>query len=266
VDYLLVFVAVLLFFGGPWSLWHWIRCGGRHTGILRTELGFMVKYASLPVLAVLFLISLRHPLGPQWPVLVIPMVWLLLRALPEAALTSIYRWSALTALGIGLVVSVFLSDPARWISNSDRQALSLQTHPQSLCERLPEGTLFVLDPHTQAILSVACNHQQVHAFANRSGVGREADRAIDWREFNGQEMKLLLSGDAALAQIEPFFESVATTPLDVNGVKYTLATASGFRYEAYREQVIQPVVKKFYEAPYWFPQAGACPIRERYGL
>jgi len=266
VDYALVFMAMLLFFGGPWSLWHWTRCGGRHTGILRTELGFMVRYASLPVLAVLFLISLRHPLGPQWPVLLIPMFWLLLRALPEAALTSIYRWSALSALGIGLVASVILSDPARWISNSDRQALSLQTHPKLLCERLPEGALFVLDPHTRSILSVACNNQQVHAFANRSGVGREADLNIDWQEFNSQEMKLLLSGGAALAQIEPFFESVATTPLDVNGEKYTLATASGFRYEAYREQVIQPVVKKFYEAPYWFPQAGACPIRERYGL
>jgi len=266
VEYALVFLGLLLFFGGPWSLWHWLRCGGRHTGILRTELGLLVKFASIPLLTVLFVIGLRHSLGWHWPVLAIPMIWLLLRALPEAALTSVYRWSAMSALGIGLVVAVFLNNPARWLGESERRVLPLQTQAQALCEKLPAGNLYVLEPAAQAILSVVCESSKVHSFANLSEFGREADLRVDFRELDGQELQILLLQESDLVRIEPFFESVTTAPVGLKSAGYAMATASGFRYGAYREEVIKPVVKRFYEAPYWFPQPGACPVRERYGL
>ena len=264
----LIFLGMLLFFAGPWSLWHWLRCGGRHTGILRTELGLLVKFASLPLLVVLFVVALRHPLGLQWPVLLIPMGWLLLRALPEAALTSIYRWSAVSALFIGLLVSVFLSDPARWLGETEQRAPPLQTEgqAQALCEKLPEGRVFVLDSPSQFIVSVACKNPQIHGFANSSAWGREADLRIDFRELDGQDMQILLPEESLLARIAPFFESVTTAPIDLKGAGYVLASAKAFRYEAYREQVLSPTIKRFYDAPYWFPQPGACPVRERYGL
>ena len=106
----------------------------------------------------------------------------------------------------------------------------------------------------------------MHSFANLSAFGREADLGVDFRDLDGQELQILLLQESDLARIEPFFESVTTAPVNLKGAGYFMATASGFRYGVYREEVIKPVVKKFYEAPYWFPQPGACPMRERYGL
>ena len=261
-----IFLAILLIFIGPWSIWHWVRCGGRYTGILRTELGLLVKFASVPLLGILFLVSLRYPLSLQWPVLAIPMLWLLFRALPEAALTSILRWSAMSSLAVGAAIAIFLNDPGRWLSEPDRRALPLHTQTQSLCEKLPEGEFFTLGYSSQSILSVSCRNRDVHVFASRSKFGREDDFHVDFRALNGKEMQILLLQESDRAALEPFFESVVTTPIDLPGAGYVMATASGFRYEVYREQVLKAVVKDFYDAPYWFPQPGACPVRERYGL
>ena len=265
---LLAFLAVVLLFIGPWSVWYWRRCGARYTGIWQSDIGRVVSWSALPYLGVLLLVSLWHSVGLHWPILAIPVAWLVFRALPEAALLGLFRWSAACSLVIVGLVAMFLQDPARWLGPNDRHSLALFTQTEQACAAIApiEGPLFTLGQSSQAVIGVACKRPQTHIFASLSKFGREDDLNVDLKALDGAQLHLLLLGQDELVRIEPFFESIETQPIAVGASSYLLAKATGFRYDAYRTQILTPVVRRFYEAPYWFPQPGGCPVKERYGL
>jgi len=262
----IAYLGILLLFIGPWSIWHWIRCGGRYTGVLKTELGLMVRYASLPLLLVLAVVSLRHSVGLHWPILVVPIIWLLLRALPEAALSSVFRWNALCSLALGGLAYVFLSNPAPFLGKADREALALHLQTQKVCERLPDEALFTMGYSSQSILAVSCQRSDIHVFASRSKFGREDDLHTDFRQLDGQDLRILVLGESEIPRLSDYFDSIEINALGLEGANYSVVTGRHFSYERYRSELLSFVIRNYYEAPYWFPQPGACPVRERYGL
>lgn len=265
---LLAYLLTMLLLIGPWSIWYWRRCGARYTGIWQSELGRIVLWSALPMLLLLGFVSLWVGVGLLWPILFVPILWLVFRALPEAALLGLFRWSALTSLALGVGAFFFLQDPARWVMASERQGLAVVTQADAICNDLSalDGPLFTLDPSARSSLAVVCKRAEVHVFASMSSQGRQDDINLDLRSLDGGELHFLLVNAEAIARIEPFFDSVTAQPIAGANGSFVLARGTGFRYASYREQVLIPMVRRFYEAPYWFPQPGGCPIKERYGL
>ena len=49
----------------------------------------------------------------------------------------------------------------------------------------------------------------------------------------------------------PWFDELTTCEMEVRGARFTLLLGQGFRYDAYREDVLQVVAKRYYHMPAW---------------
>lgn len=262
-----LYLLTLLLFVTPWGIWSWVRCGGRYTGVLQTEMGRLVRFASWPLIVVLALVSLRHSVGLHWPLLIIPILWLLYRALPEAALQGLFRWNLVASLGIGLVIGLAMNQPERWLNEAQQKEASVYTETKALCDQLPPETVFTTAYSSQSVLAYVCERDDIHVIANLSKFGREDDLRTDFRGLDGQTLHMLISRPGDVERLARFFESTETRELVLpSGQTHRLLIGRAFDYPRYREEMILPMVHRFYEAPFWFPLPASCPVRERYGL
>jgi hypothetical protein len=256
----LLYLGMLALMLSPKGVYDWLRHRGSMDGWNRK----LAIYAGLPLLLVLLLVSFSNVIGLHWPLLSIPLLYLLYAALPEEKLRALYVFNGVSSIVIAVLLLGLIPFLDKLVPASQQHQVPLYTHTQQVCEQLPEQTFFTLDYSSQSTLAYHCQNDAIHVFMSDSKYGREDDKHTDFKALDGQDMTLFLVRDKELKKVAAFFAELEVTPLEpVAGAHYLLVTGRGFDYAAYRESVLQPVYERFYRAPEWLPPA-RCDFKTHY--
>ncbi|WP_178863771.1 glycosyltransferase family 39 protein [Thiomicrorhabdus cannonii] len=257
------FIAMVLAMLSPLGVYYWSRARQslRDERILQ-----LAWFAALPLLGVLFIVSLSNPVGLHWPLLSVVLLHLLYAKLSLPQLHRLYAFNALVSGLIALVVLAALPFAGQLVDERERPLVPLYTDTAEVCRQLPQGTLFTLDYSSQSTLAYHCQNDDIHVFKSLSKYGREDDKLVDFKALDGQTLTLLVIRERELQRIKPYFDEVDIEPLKpVRGAVYWRVTGKGFNYALYREKVLREIYENFYHQPDWLPPA-KCGFKERYGF
>jgi hypothetical protein len=152
--------------------------------------------------------------------------------------------------------------------NPRRNLLFLYSHPDkvlsALQSRLQNRVLGSSSFAEAAVLEFAAG-QPVLMFPRGTGNGRHQDTRLDLSVYNQRDFALLEIGPPALDEVIPYFRQVRTEEVVVEGEKFYLVLADGFRFSAYRDTVLREVSQRYYQRPPQLPGA-ACPYLAKYSL
>lgn len=259
----LLFLAVLL---TPWGLWWLFRRPVLAPILSQDHVSVFPLYAGVPLLAVLLLVSFFQPVGLHWPLLSIPIIWMLYARLPEAVLRRFFHFNAAVSVLTAILAAIFVQYIGAFLPSTVRSSASLFLQPKAICSLLDQAPVFVNSYGQMSLISWACDRDDVHLFGSTSKFGREDDHRTDFRKFRGKTAQIILTDQRKLDSVTPFFKQWRIEPFSLApGTTLYRVIGNGFDYERYRSEVLQVVADRYYSPPAWFPQ-GQCPFKRQYGF
>ncbi len=269
LSYLVMILALL----SPLGIFYWVKSLKNKSEKISPPLLKQVLFATLPLLAVLLVVSFTNPVGLHWPLLSVTLLYLLYVRLSADQLRKLVVFNGVSSLILGGVLLLALAFVNQLVPNSQKHHVAVYTQPEKVCAQLPKITFFTLGYSSQAVLSYHCKNDNVHVFMSTSKFGREDDKKTNFKAMDGQDLTIFVPHEKELKKLQPFFTSVSVQPFDVeNGVTYYLVQGQGFDYEAYRQKILTVVNEKFYTAPSWFPKIAewlgvdGCGFKSTYGF
>lgn len=100
-------------------------------------------------------------------------------------------------------------------------------------------------------------------FGPGSSHARHDDILTDFRVLAGRDFLIVRKDPYRADEYEPYFESVRSREVRVRGAVFYLIEGQGFRYERYRDGVLEEVRRRYYAVPRWLPR-GPCYLCDRY--
>ena len=97
-----------------------------------------------------------------------------------------------------------------------------------------------------------------------STAARQDDMITDFRELDGKNI-LMLSYSSQQEKYQKYFESTESIPLPIAETTYYMLLGRGFKYQAYRQEVLEEILKRYYRIPDFLP-VGRCNMYEWYGM
>lgn len=256
----LMYLGMLLLMLSPLGVYYWLRYAKWNRGFSQK----LAVYAGLPLLLVLVLVSFSNVIGLHWPLLSIPLIYLLYVTLPQAQLKGLYLFNAVSSLVIGVVLLGALPFLSQLLPESHKSEAAIYTQTDKVCALLPQKTMFTLDYSSQSALSYYCKNDNIHVFMSTSKYGREDDKKVNYKALAGQDLTMFVSKQKDLDKVARFFKEVKVEELKpLEGVVYYLVTGKSFDYSAYRQQILLPVYEQYYRAPEWLPEA-ECRFKQNY--
>lgn len=234
------------------------------------------QYPAVSVLALIpfacFLVmAIAKTIGLHWVLAFLPAVFVLAGiSLAEHLLRKCLRWTAWFALPhLVLFLTVFgfsklllehtqLLAPAAFVYDAKLlPALAMRGASQNttlMAEGYSSGA--ILGYHAQ---------QYVPVFGVGGRYARQDDSEVDFRKYDGQTIRILITKEKPLSEFSPYFDHVQLMPLQVSGRSYWVIHGEGFKYAIYRTQVIAEIFRRYYQIPSILPMY-SCPFTERYQL
>lgn len=260
----ILYLGMLVLMLSPLGVYYAARYTQFKTGSLTQLATQLALYAGLPLLLVLVLVSLSNPVGLHWPLLSIPLFYLLYVGFKSAHLKSLYVFNALSSILIAAALLALVPFVEQVLPKSQKSQAAIYTQTQKVCALLPQQTLFTLDYSSQSTLAYFCKNDDIHVFMSHSKYGREDDKKVDFKALNGQDLTLFVSREKDLKKVAKYFSDLAVKPIQpIEGVTYYLVTAKGFDYAAYRNTILKPVYEQYYTVPDWLPEA-ECRFKQKY--
>jgi hypothetical protein len=105
--------------------------------------------------------------------------------------------------------------------------------------------------------------EYVMVFGPGSSHARHDDILTDFSTLDGRDILVISKDGDRQVDYSPYFERVESKVVDVRGVPFHLTEGYGFRYPAYRDQVLDEIRRRWYQVPTWLP-TGACYFCDRY--
>lgn len=264
----LLYLLTLAYVLTPPVAWALLR-GWRQAGASaeRTALAWL---AGLPF-AVFGLLSAVKTIGLHWVAsFVTPSVMLfalLAGGGARGALRRAIRFAAAFAALHYLVIAGLAAAPIEWFSDSRRyEGIVMTLRPQALNERIEplldrfEVTARGYSPAVTLGFNLG---RHVPVFGAGSSHARHDDILTDFRALAGRDL-LVVSKDTPIAEeYDPYFERVVYREEKVLGATFHFVEGYGFRYEAYRDAVLEEIRQRWYAVPAWLPK-GPCYFCDRY--
>jgi hypothetical protein len=227
------------------------------------------------------LMSLAKPVGLHWLAsFVAPATWLFAvrageRGPAEAArrLRIAIRVAAAVAVVHWAVVIVLAALPTetftRWRSYP---GLVLTKHGDELLAKLEpfRGDLWAMEGYSPSVTlgyqdrarRTSRDNDRILVFGPGSSHARHDDMLTDWRAAAGRNVLIILRA-APSSEFDRYFDRVERHEVTVRGATFHLVRGIGFRYEPYRDEVLEAVRARWYAVPAWLP-LGPCYFCDRY--
>jgi hypothetical protein len=223
--------------------------------------------AGLPF-ALFLLLSLVKTIGLHWLAsFVAPAIalyaWCALPARRTGALRFGIVFAALHWLLIGGLSLVPLEAYRHWKSYP---GIVMTLSPASVADALaPYRGRFVLaaDGYSPAVTMGFNLREYVLVFGPGSSHARHDDILTDFRRLAGRDLLIVRKDGDRGFDDAPYFERVVRRTVDVRGAAYELTEGYGFRYERYRDTVLEGIRRDWYQVPAWLP-GGPCYFCDRY--
>jgi uncharacterized membrane protein YgcG len=186
---------------------------------------------------------------------------------PGRAMRSALRFAAAFAALHWLAIAVLAVVPIEWFAGSKRYpGIVMTLRPEALNERIePLLDRYVVTArgYSPAVTLGFNLGRHVPVFGAGSSHARHDDILTDFRALDGRDV-LVVSKDAPVREeYDPYFERVAYREEKVLGSTFHFVEGHGFRYEAYRDRVLEEIRQRWYAVPTWLPK-GPCYFCDRY--
>ena len=119
------------------------------------------------------------------------------------------------------------------------------------------------DGYSAAVTASYYRGKYVFVFGEASSHARHDDFVTDFRKLAGRNILVLRKSAPEDAQYRPYFDAVEYRSFDVAGATFHVVLGRGFRYEAYRDQILRSMRDRYYAMPRYLPK-GHCDFCERY--
>lgn len=268
-----LYLVSVAYLATPWVLWALWRGRRALAGAARADAGVMATLWLVAVPLLLFLVmSFTRPVGLHWLLAFMPLLAVLAAAaLPPAALVPLVRGSAVFALLHGLLFIVLLALPVTtWRATGIYEGIVLTLRGDAIAGALQAplagcgaGCVLAMESYSSAATLAYAARRPVAVFGEGSFHARQDDIDTDYRALAGRDFLILRKGAAAVDDLAPYFVSVTTSRISIEGAPFTLVQGRGFDYDAYHRQVLSRIRARFYRLPAWLPQRG-CTFTERY--
>ncbi|WP_018877681.1 glycosyltransferase family 39 protein [Thioalkalivibrio sp. ALE28] len=264
----LTYAILLLYLFTPWLLWFYARqWRALAAGIRAHQLGVFLSAGLIPLLLFALLAPFKS-IGLHWlaafaPFLLLPALFLARRSLT----LGVWLSGALAALHAIAILTIALM-PVEWLKGQDRYADAVfYLAPESVAAVVNEYDadwhVFTRSYSRSAVLAYYAG-REVGVFGPGSHYGRQDDLLTDFRALDGANLLYVPTrGELDPAQVEPFFDELRLREVTIRGVEWTLAEGRGFDYAAYHDQILEPVLARYYDFPPWLPE-GRCAFTDRY--
>jgi hypothetical protein len=228
-------------------------------------------------------LSVVKTIGLHWlAAFVAPATWLFaLRAGahgPEAAARRL-RVALRVAVAVAAVhwlaiVVLFAVPTERFSAWRSYPGLVLTVHADELLAKLEPwraGHVWATDGYSSAVTLGFADRarrdnraDRIVVFGPGSSHARHDDILTDFRPLDGRDLLLILkNAPPEPGRWEPYFERVERHVVEVRGARFHLVRGIGFRYERYRDEVLDAVRERWYAVPRWLP-TGPCYFCDRY--
>ncbi|MEJ2142443.1 MAG: glycosyltransferase family 39 protein [Gammaproteobacteria bacterium] len=265
VKYLVVLVYLLT----PPVIYYLIR---DHRAILRT-----LKDTSKQVFAALFLIpiglffilSFWKVIGLHWVLSFYPFLFI---GLSHVFSHKQWRRSLYFMLGYSLIhvlafAYILVASPGLL---KDREDL-LKSYVISAYSTELAGQLSKIAPDyywatgsygDSSVLSYAAR-RPVLQFGKGSHHARQDDMLTDYKELDGKNILVLNYADNK-NRYHRYFSATEAGSITIAGATYYYVKGKGFNYQTYREEVLEKVMRSYYQIPDFLP-TGSCYMFDKYG-
>jgi hypothetical protein len=123
--------------------------------------------------------------------------------------------------------------------------------------------ILATDSYTESALLSYAKGEHVIVIGKGSHHARQDDIITDLRELEGKNI-VLVSYSPRLEMYKAFFEKAEIKPLPIAETEYYYPLGQGFKFKAYREQILEETLSRYYNIPDFLP-VGQCYMHERYG-
>lgn len=263
----LVYLLLHLYLLTPVLVYYLFRYG---TSVWRrlTESEFRIAgFAALLPLLLLLLVAMQRDVGLHWLLAFYPPLFLVLgAALDNSQLLTATRFMLGFAAIHLVVVVVLLALPTNVWRNTDAyQEIVFLAKTDEVARSLHEaGEGFELFTTSYTPSSMLAHRigRHVGVFGIGSRYARQDDMLTDFRALEGKDLLILTRAGDEDGKFTPFFERVEQQAIEVDGADYTALKGYGFRWEPYRNEILETVRRRYYDIPGFLP-VGRCEFLER---
>jgi hypothetical protein len=260
----ITYIVMMAYLVGPVLLWLGIR---HHQALVRRARGhaLLACVAGVPLLC-FGLMAGKKVIGLHWVLGFYPFVFLLLAfALPMTQLVRARR-GVLVFLALHLLVVVGLAQTSlpQWqgVKYYNRLVEALRAEQIVKQVEAPGVVLMSNGYSSSSILGYAAG-RHMPVFGLGSVHARQDDLIVDYRSFEGKTVRVIRQSPPALIEYAPYFDSVEILQYSQDGQPFYAVEGVNFHFEAYRQQVMSEVNKRYYSFPDWLP-VWACPFCQQY--
>lgn len=220
--------------------------------------------------ACLVWVSFSNKIGMHWMASFYPFFFMLLVECSKDRLKVVFKWTAiLSALHVlALCVLPFIS--LTWVGSKFpryQHDIIITFAPKEVCHAVreiagPDAMLATFDYSQSSTLWVACNDPFARYGFGRVD-GREFDKIIDYRAYDGKPMAVLRQGKIKPARLKGALINPTVSTFAMYGKTFYVAVGT-FSFEKYKREVLTSQLKNRYDPPGRTWPNDACYFKHRY--
>ena len=265
----LKYLVILLYLMTPPIVYYLIKQQGDLRHLLRSDrYGVFIGLFLIPY-GLFLLLSFWVSIGLHWLFSFYPFVFLGIASLfsGQQLRRSYYFMLPFTVLHLGLFVFLVITSPGLFKSNeSNYKDVVYSMYSEEIVQQLQAYQpkyILATDSYTESALLSYAAREHIIVLGVGSHHARQDDMITDFRQLDGKNI-LLLSYYPQQEKYQKYFESTESKPLPIAETSYHMLLGRGFKYEVYRQGVIEEILQRFYRIPDFLP-VGQCNMYEWYG-
>lgn len=123
----------------------------------------------------------------------------------------------------------------------------------------PQQWVLASDGYSPAVTMSMGLGRRVVVFGPGSSHARHDDILTDWRLAQGRNILIIRRDAARQSDDAKYFERVQFKSIEIEGARFELTLGEGFRYEPYRDGVLDAVRQRYYAVPQWLARWSTAP-------
>ena len=214
------------------------------------------------------LISLKTLVGAHWLLLFIYPAYYAVSSLSIQSLQKVSRWTAGFSIGVVtiLIGVIIFAGKIMETKPKDYPFYLHFFHPEKICSylenELPENFTFMADGYSPASLFSHHCSRNVPVIFHEGVYGREFDKHIDFKSFEGKDIAVYVDITPA-SKYSEFFSSSEVKKINHKNGNFTVLLGKNFNYQKYKNEILENIKHRYYTRPNFLPD-GKCYFDEKY--
>ena len=265
---LAIYLGLLVYLILPPIFWYGFKISGRnYLDYLSKPLGAFLGLFIIP-LVLFFVLSFFKKIGLHWLLSFYPFMFIAVGYLfdSQQLLKSIKFTFIFSFLHLVTVVLILATIPNLVISKESLyKDIVFGVENNTIIDELSEykdDYIFATGSYVKSALLSYSLREHAIVLGVGSYHAREDDKRTDFRALNGKNI-LLISYNENLEYLRKYFVSIEIKPLKIKKATFYYVLGNGFKYNEYRQNIIQHTLDNYYSIPSWLP-VGKCYMNKMY--